>query len=52
MEKFVLPEMFRERYRNSFSANEQWNQIVTGEGDLYDWDSDSTYIQEPPIWPI
>ena len=48
VEKFVLPEMFRNRYRDVFSANEQWNEIVTGEGDLYDWDSDSTYIQEPP----
>jgi aconitate hydratase len=48
VEKFVLPEMFRNRYHDVFSANEQWNKIVTGEGDLYDWDSESTYIQEPP----
>ena len=48
VEKFVLPEMFRNRYHDVFSANEQWNKIVTGEGDLYDWNADSTYIQEPP----
>ena len=48
VEKFVLPEMFRNRYHDVFSANEQWNEIVTGEGDLYDWNADSTYIQEPP----
>ncbi len=48
VEKFVLPEMFRNRYHDVFSANEQWNEIVTGEGDLYDWNTDSTYIQEPP----
>ncbi|HEX4145799.1 MAG TPA: aconitate hydratase AcnA [Pirellulales bacterium] len=48
VEKFVLPEMFRNRYHDVFSANEQWNKIVTTEGDLYEWDSASTYIQEPP----
>ena len=45
----VLPEMFRNRYANVFAANEMWNRIRTSEGDLYDWNSKSTYIQEPPF---
>ncbi len=45
----VLPEMFRERYSNVFGANDKWNALPTSEGDLYDWNVLSTYIQEPPF---
>jgi aconitate hydratase len=40
--------MFRQRYHDVFSSNEEWNAIVTGEDALYEWVDDSTYIQEPP----
>ena len=45
----VLPEMFQARYNNVFGANEKWNKLPTSEGDLYDWQAASTYIQEPPF---
>jgi aconitate hydratase len=45
----VLPQMFASRYSNVFAANEVWNQIKVAEGDLYQWDEFSTYIQEPPF---
>ncbi len=45
----VLPEMFQSRYSNVFGANEKWNKLPTSEGDLYDWNAASTYIQEPPF---
>jgi aconitate hydratase len=44
------PEMFKKEYGNVFDGNETWNQIAVGEGDIYDWDPDSTYIQEPPFF--
>jgi aconitate hydratase len=46
----VLPEMFQERYGNVFTGNETWNSIPHGEGDLYEWNPESTYIQEPPFF--
>jgi aconitate hydratase len=46
----VRPEMFSERYADVFSGNETWNAIDIGEGDLYQWDSRSTYIHEPPFF--
>jgi aconitate hydratase len=49
VEEMVQPDMFRARYNNVFESNEMWNQIKTSEGDLYDWDAQSTYIQEPPF---
>jgi aconitate hydratase len=41
--------MFSSRYSNVFAANETWNKIKVAEGDLYQWDEHSTYIQEPPF---
>ncbi len=49
VEQSVLPEMFRQRYSNVLGSNEKWNALPTSEGDLYEWDSASTYIQEPPF---
>lgn len=45
----VSPELFQKRYQNVTSSNEEWNSIQVSEGDLYDWDEKSTYIQEPPF---
>jgi aconitate hydratase len=49
MAKSVLPQMFSSRYSNVFAANETWNKIRVAEGDLYQWNESSTYIQEPPF---
>jgi len=49
IQQSVRPEMFRKRYDNVFQANEQWNQIDVPESDLYPWNEESTYIQEPPF---
>ena len=50
IEQSVDSSIFRERYADVFSGNETWNAIpVTGES-LYEWNPDSTYIQEPPFF--
>jgi aconitate hydratase len=41
--------MFARQYARAFDANEKWNAIEVTAGDLYDWDAESTYIQEPPF---
>jgi aconitate hydratase len=46
----VQPEMFEERYSDVFSGNPTWNAIEAGESELYTWDPNSTYIQEPPFF--
>jgi len=51
MGEALAPEMFSEQYANVYTGNETWNAIpVPAAALLYDWDSDSTYIQEPPFW--
>ena len=46
----VSPEMFRDRYGSVFTGNETWNRIESPSGALYEWDENSTYIQEPPFF--
>lgn len=50
MNKSVNPDMFKKEYSRVFEENERWNDIDTSEGQLYDWDSESTYIQNPPFF--
>jgi aconitate hydratase len=45
----IDPEMFRRRYGDVFQANDRWNALPVGEGELFPWDLSSTYIQEPPF---
>ena len=45
----ISAEMFQKQYGNAFDSNPTWNAIDVGEGDLYEWSDDSTYIQEPPF---
>jgi aconitate hydratase len=46
----ISPDLYAEKYRNVFEGNETWNAIKGSEGDIYDWEPDSTYIQEPPFF--
>lgn len=48
--KAITREQYMEQYGKVFDANERWNQLPTPQGTLYDWDVDSTYIQEPPFF--
>ncbi|MFO0884023.1 MAG: aconitate hydratase AcnA [Pirellulales bacterium] len=49
MKSSVLPEMFSSRYAGAMESNEKWNAITVSEGDLFQWNEASTYIQEPPF---
>jgi aconitate hydratase len=42
-------EMFRARYENVFEANPTWNALPVTPSELFPWDADSTYVQEPPF---
>jgi aconitate hydratase len=46
----LKPDMFQKEYENAFDSNEPWNQVPVTGGDLYQWMSESTYIQEPPFF--
>ncbi|MEZ5275989.1 MAG: aconitate hydratase AcnA [Opitutaceae bacterium] len=46
----LKPEMFRRQYEDLTGANPEWNAIEAVTGELYRWNEDSTYIQEPPFF--
>lgn len=50
IDRSVNPEIFRKEYENVFDSNEKWNEINTTDQPLYDWDENSTYIQNPPFF--
>src|SRR5690554_2307795 len=46
----VEDSMFRNRYADVFTGDEHWQAIATSGGDTYAWDSQSTYVQNPPYF--
>jgi aconitate hydratase len=50
IEDVVKPEFFAEEYEGIETSNETWNQIEIPEGSVYEWEDESTYIQEPPFF--
>jgi aconitate hydratase len=48
--KSVTRELFEERYADVFHGDDRWRNLPVPEGDLYDWNDDSTYVQEPPFF--
>jgi len=46
----VNSEMFRSSYSSVFRGDENWNNIDSPEGEMFDWQDDSTYIQNPPYF--
>jgi aconitate hydratase len=46
----LTPDMFKEQYANIHASNPTWNEIPVSGGEIYNWDPESTYIQEPPFF--
>jgi aconitate hydratase len=50
MRSALKPEIFRKLYRDFAEQNPKWNEIPGSAGQLYTWDDQSTYIQNPPFF--
>ncbi len=46
----VGPELFAQNYADVFKGDSRWNAMASPEGEIYDWDSSSTYIKNPPYF--
>lgn len=46
----MTPDMFTEQYSKATVGPPEWQAIKSSEGDIYDWNADSTYVQEPPFF--
>jgi len=50
MNRAITPEVFKRLYEGIEQSNEMWNRIPVKGGALFEWDRESTYIQEPPFF--
>jgi aconitate hydratase len=46
----VTADMFKSSYASVFKGDERWNSIKSPAGEKYDWQDDSTYVQNPPYF--
>jgi len=50
MRSALQPDVFHKLYRDFARQNPKWNEIPATTGNVYEWDANSTYIQEPPFF--
>ncbi|HOC55881.1 MAG TPA: aconitate hydratase AcnA [Verrucomicrobiota bacterium] len=50
MQEALKPEVFRRLYCDFAAQIPQWSQIPASGGQVYQWDANSMYIQEPPFF--
>ncbi|MBE2204210.1 MAG: aconitate hydratase AcnA [Chthoniobacterales bacterium] len=50
MQASLKPEVFQKLYTGFANQNPKWNEVPASTGQIYEWDKDSTYIQEPPFF--
>ncbi len=52
IEKCVTREIFIKKYKTVFDGDENWQKLNTRRSEVYNWDSSSTYIKQPPYFKI
>ncbi|MGH8826052.1 MAG: aconitase family protein, partial [Jiangellaceae bacterium] len=50
VESAIASEMFTRDYADVFAGDEQWQSLPTPEGDMFEWDAESTYVRKPPYF--
>jgi aconitate hydratase len=50
MNSSLRPDVFQALYTGFSDQNPKWNGIKSSTGNVYEWDRESTYIQEPPFF--
>jgi aconitate hydratase len=48
--RYITSAMFINSYANVFDGDERWRSIKVPTGKVYDWDSRSTYVRNPPYF--
>ncbi|MGI9015411.1 MAG: aconitate hydratase AcnA [Phycisphaerales bacterium] len=50
IDRCVTREQFITQYANVFEGSDEWKSIDVAQGEMFAWDADSTYVQEPPFF--
>jgi aconitate hydratase len=46
----IASEMYTDGYVDVFAGDDRWRNLSTPEGDVFEWDPDSTYVRKPPYF--
>jgi aconitate hydratase len=46
----IASEMYTDGYVDVFAGDDRWRSLPTPEGDVFEWDPDSTYVRKPPYF--
>jgi aconitate hydratase len=46
----MSPQMYIDRYAAAADGPPEWQAISTASGDVFEWDAESSYVQEPPFF--
>jgi aconitate hydratase len=46
----LTPDQFKKQYANVFTGNPTWNAVPISKSELFPWNENSTYIQNPPYF--
>ncbi|HXE77766.1 MAG TPA: aconitate hydratase [Rhodanobacter sp.] len=46
----VHADMFAKGYADVFKGDDNWRNLHVPEGDVFQWDADSTYVRQPPYF--
>ncbi|SNQ61407.1 aconitate hydratase AcnA [Candidatus Methanoperedens nitratireducens] len=50
IKNIIKPMLFEKQYSEISDGTELWENLKVPSGKLYEWDNESTYIQEPPFF--
>ncbi len=50
MNQSVRSEMFKKEYSQATEGDERWKKMPVPQGELFQWDSQSTYVREAPYF--
>lgn len=50
MNKVLDSRSFKKRYKTIFEGDDQWRNLTIPEGEIYEWEENSTYIKEVPFF--
>ncbi len=50
IDECIASEMFTDDYADVFAGDDAWRSLSTPEGDIFEWDSESTYVRKPPYF--
>ena len=50
IEETIDPVMFSKAYEDSIQGDDAWKNLETPQGEIYEWEENSTYIKKPPYF--